>query len=98
MKKLLNAALILTSLIGYLEWGGGNHAFLAKVEYDLLFNNKNPSDLVHPAVLIPLAGQLLLLITLFQNPPRKSLTIAGTICMGLIMLLLLFIGIMGNWK
>ncbi len=98
MTKLLNAWLLLTSLFGYLEWGGGNHGFLFEAEYNLLksgFRN-DPAALLNPAVIIPLAGQLMLLITLFQKSPGRSLTIFGLVCLSLIMLFILFIGITGK--
>ena len=34
--KILNLALILTSLIGYLEWGGGNSMYLFQGELDIV--------------------------------------------------------------
>ena len=95
-RKLLNFYLLLSSLIGYLEWGYGNHAFLFEVEYQLLFGTKGTQDsFTHPFVLVPLLGQLLILITLFQNKPSKPLTLGGMVCIGLIMVFIFAIGIMG---
>lgn len=95
MKKILNGCLLISSLFGYLEWAD-KHAFLGMVEYDLLFDSKNRTgSLTHPFVLVPLIGQLLLLITLFQKTPNKAITITGLICLSLIMLMLFLIGIMG---
>lgn len=95
MKRLLNICLLLTSLIGYLQWGKDQHAFLFQVEYDLIFGSKHSlQSFIHPFILIPLCGQLVLFYTIFQKTPNKALSLIGLICLSLIMLLILLIGIM----
>ena len=95
MKKFLNICLLLSSLIGYLEWGKGNHAFIFQTEYDLIFGASHGSaTYMHPFVLLPLIGQLLLLVTVFQKIPSKVLTITGLICLSLLMLFIFFIGLL----
>lgn len=93
MKKVLNGCLLAASLIGYLEWGKGNFAFLFQVEYELLFGAKNSQNFLHPFVLVPLLGQLLLFITLFQKVPRRVLTYIALASLSLLMLFICFIGI-----
>lgn len=98
--KVLNLLLIVTSLFAYLEWGGGNSAFLFQAEYEV-FNKllTSPSDVVHPFSLVPMLGQVLLLITLFQKSPWKSLTFAGMGCIGVLLVFIFFIGIVApNFK
>lgn len=93
MKRLLNILLLITSLFGYLEWGKNNHAFLYQVEYDLVFNRTGNTDsFTHPFVLIPMLGQLMLLISLFQKQPNKILTITGMCFIGVLLLFLFIIG------
>ncbi|MCB9186410.1 MAG: hypothetical protein H6601_06650 [Flavobacteriales bacterium] len=98
--KLLNLVLILTSLIGYLEWGGGNSTFLVQGEWDVLAKLFiNPTSAAHPFTLLPLVGQLLLVITLFQKKPSAWLTYLGMGGIGLLLLLMFVIGLMGlNFK
>jgi len=98
--KILNVLLVLTSLGGYLEWGGGNHAFLFETEYDVLTRIFTaPQTVLHPFTIIPLIGQILLLITLFQKQPKKILTYSGIACIGILLGLMFFIGISGmNFK
>ncbi len=94
--KLLIFLLIVTSLFGYLEWRGNNKAFLFEAEYDifrLLFSD--PESIVHPFVLLPIFGQILLLITLFQKKTGKVLTYIGIACLGLLLGFMFFIGILG---
>ena len=99
VKKLLNICLLITSLLGYMEWGGGNHAFLFQAEYDIVTGAKTLQQVLHPFIVIPVFGQLMLLITVFQKQPNKAMTIIGLGSLSLIMLFLFFIGILGfNYK
>jgi hypothetical protein len=94
-RKLLNICLLLSSLVGYLEWGKDNSAFLGEMEYHLLSEIDGLTDgLTHPFVIIPLLGQLLLIITLFQKTPSKAFTLTGLICLSLIMVFIFIIGLM----
>jgi hypothetical protein len=93
VKKSLNLCLLLSSLIGYLEWGTDQRCFLFQVECTVFFQ-KSADSLSHPFILLPLIGQILLLVTLFQKTPSRTLTLAGLACLSLIMLFLLVIGIM----
>lgn len=57
-----------------------------------------PSDpfmLLHPAILIPLVGVLMLLTTLFRKGPSKWLTLLGLTCLGMLVVFLLFIALVG---
>ncbi len=92
--KILNLLLIITSLFGYLEWGGNNSSFLSQSEYDVLTKIfTEPKTVVHPFTIIPLVGQILLLITLFQKNPSKILTYICIACLGLLLGFMFFIGI-----
>ncbi|WP_222166554.1 hypothetical protein [Edaphocola aurantiacus] len=91
--KTLNILLVLTSIIGYLEWGKDASVFFFQAELQIL--NKlftDPQSVLHPLILLPLAGQLLLLFTLFQKKVSPYLTYFG---MAAIALLILFMGIVG---
>ena len=93
--KVFNILMLLTSLFGYMEWGGGNKAFLYESQLELFKGlASDPGSLLHPLVLLPLAGQLLLLCTLFQPNPGKWLTYSGMICLSLLLGIILFIGIL----
>jgi hypothetical protein len=94
MKKLINIFLLLTFQIGYLHWGKDNSSFIFTSEAALLSKiNTTPQALLHPFILIPLCGQLILLYTLFQKEPGRILTYTGLSCLSILMLFLFFIGI-----
>jgi peptidoglycan/LPS O-acetylase OafA/YrhL len=52
----------------------------------------DPLSVLHPFTVLPLLGQVLLLITLFQKKPGKILTYIGIGCIGILMVLMFFIG------
>lgn len=92
--KILNAFVLVSSLFGYLEWGKNNHSFLYEGELEVLSKLfMDPLAAAHPFTLIPLLGQILLLITLFQPSPNKYLTYGGIACLALLLGLMTFIGI-----
>ena len=98
--KLLNLLLILTSLFGYLEWGGGNHRFLFQAEGELLSKLfSDPASVLHPLTMLPFVGQLLLLITLLQKKPSKILTYTGLAGLAILLVFMLFVGVISlNFK
>lgn len=94
MKKILNSLLLLASLFGYLEWPPDNHGFIFQLEATIFQIAKtNTGSVAHPLIILPFIGQVLLLISLFQTPPNRWLTLAGLCCTGLLMILLFSIGL-----
>lgn len=98
--KIFNALLILTSLIGYLEWGTNNHSFLFQAESEVFSKLiSDPTSVVHPFILLPFFGQIILFITLFQKSPNKIMTWLGMCGLGLLLGFMFIIGIIGaNFK
>ncbi len=99
-RKILNGLLILTSLIGYLEWGTDQRMFLFQGEWEVLGKLiSDPVSAAHPFTLLPLIGQILLLITLFQKVPGKWLTFIGLGCLSLLLVFMFLIGLLSlNFK
>ena len=92
--KFLNLGLILTSFVGYLEWGTDMRMFLIEGEIEVITKAfTNFKEIIHPLILLPLVGQLLLVLTLFQKKPNKTLTYIGMICLAILLVFLFFIGI-----
>lgn len=98
--KTLNGLLVITSFFGYLEWGQNNAMFLYEAEMEILIKLfTNPLSALHPFTVLPLVGQLLLIISLFQRQPNKWLTWLGTGGIGILFLLMFIIGLISfNWK
>ncbi|MBX2946061.1 MAG: hypothetical protein KF725_09520 [Cyclobacteriaceae bacterium] len=94
--KILNGLLILTSLFGYLEWGKDNSVFLFQAEVEVISKLfSDPVSAAHPFTILPLVGQALLLITLFQKRPGKVLTYTGMAGIGVLLIFMFVIGIIG---
>lgn len=91
--KLLNVALLLTSLFGYLEWGKGNEMFLFQIEWELITKLfTDPMSVLHPFTILPMLGQFLLAWTLIQDKVSKRLTFLGMSCIGILLLFMFVIG------
>lgn len=99
-RKILNGLAILTSLFGYLEWGGSNSAFLFQGELGVIDKLvSDPVSAAHPFTLLPMFGQVLLLVTLFQREPSRLLTYIGLACLGLLLIFMFLIGLFSfNFK
>jgi hypothetical protein len=92
--KVLNLSVVLASLVGYLEWGGGHSVFLFQAEADLFAKALgDPAAVMHPFTVLPVLGQLLLVFTLFQKTPGKAVTYAGIGGVGLLLVLMFVIGV-----
>jgi hypothetical protein len=93
--KLLNLALILTSLIAYLEWGGNHHMFLFEAAFEIVKKmTTDPISALHPLTVLPFVGQILLIINLFRKSPLETLTYIAIACISLLVLVIFLIGIL----
>ena len=95
--KILNALLLFSSLFGFLEWGHDKKMFLFQIEAEVF--SKMPHDplaILHPFILLPLIGQILLIITLIKKNPSKLLTYIGIGGIGILMALVLLVGCLGK--
>ena len=92
-KRIFILLLILSSLLGYLEWGGGNRAFLHEMERDVILKLiSSPKTAIHLLTILPLFGQYLLIAALIRKTNSIKLIYWGV---GLISSLLLFIFFIG---
>ncbi|MCH2199640.1 MAG: hypothetical protein MK081_12745 [Flavobacteriales bacterium] len=97
MKIALNLLLVLSSFIGYLEWGDGNSQLLIQMEGEILRElTSDPASILHPLIILPMIGQGVLLFTLRQTQPNKWLTLLGIVCIGALMVIILIAGIAGQ--
>lgn len=98
MKKhqIIALLLLLSSGIGYMEWGGGKmKQLIFQVETEVLSKMlDDPMSVLHPFTILPLIGQILLLMSIFIFD--KKLIISGICCIGILFVLLFIIGILGT--
>jgi hypothetical protein len=97
MNRWLPFLILLAFLVCYLEWSGGNSGFIFKMEYDLFSKDFKPANFFHPMILLPLAGQLCLLFSLFYQ--NRKLIIAAIILLSVLVLMIFLVGILSlNFK
>ncbi|MCU0390795.1 MAG: hypothetical protein MUE81_06720, partial [Thermoflexibacter sp.] len=59
----------------------------------------DPSSIIHPFIVLPLLGQILLIVTLFQKKANKILIYVGIFGLGLLLGFMFIIGIISlNYK
>jgi hypothetical protein len=93
--KVLNSLLVITSLLGYLEWGGNSHSFLFQAEGEVLLKLfTDPISTLHPLIILPLTGQIILVLTLFQKTPNKILAYISIGSLGILLSFMFVIGLM----
>lgn len=100
VKKIVIFGLLISSLFVYLEWGGGYHTFIIQGEWEMFSKVKaDPMSALHPFVILPLAGQIMLLYSLFQKDPSKRLTLIALGCLSVLILFITFVGVLSrNYK
>ena len=93
--RVLNFLLLATSLCAYLEWGDKQHLFLFQAEL-ILFSKlmHDPLAVLHPMIVLPFIGQVLLLITLFQKKPNWLYTILSLIFLGVLNVFIFVVGLL----
>jgi CHASE2 domain-containing sensor protein len=82
-----------------MEWGTDSKSMVLTAEAAILHKLfTNPGEVIHPFVLVPLVGQIFLIVSLFMKNPKR-LVLLGIACISLLYLMLLFISIISlNWK
>ncbi len=93
--RIYSLLLFLTFFGFYFEWADRS-AFLFQMQYELIFKDDKTS-LLHPLIIGPAIGQLLLLFSLWK--PDRRLVLCGLLLLGLLALMVFITGIFsGNWK
>jgi len=89
MNRIYSIAFLLGFFMCHFVWG--NHSeFLLKMQYEVLFDSKDTS-LMHPLIIAPAIGELVLLISLFK--PNKNLILTGMVLLGCLVVFVLLAGI-----
>jgi hypothetical protein len=96
MQRRLLLLLLLSFLFCYFEWGERS-AFLFQIEWVVMRSpDQVASNFSHPAVLVTLLGQVLMLVCLFLRRPPRALVLTAIALMGLLVLLILLAGVLGQ--
>lgn len=91
----LSISIFLCSLLPYLEWGGNNQAHIYELELDVIRKLiSSPTEALHPFTILPLIGQLFILISIFINKRKLILLKTGVVLILLLIAFIFSIGIM----
>lgn len=94
--KILCLLAFAFSLIGYLQWGNSNTAFIFQAEYEIFSKLPDGDEAFkHPFILLPLIGQILLIVSIFLKKPRGFLIITALCLIGILFGMLLIVGFFG---
>lgn len=94
-KKII-LGLFVSSFFGYLEWGNQSQ-FIAEIEFNLLIKiTQTVEALIHPFILLPLLGQIVLLVSFLLPKPKIWFVIIASSGIALLFLMLLLIGILNS--
>ena len=98
--RILTVCLIIFSLLGYLEWGEGSHQFIYQIEGEVLGKIfTDITSVLHPFVILPLIGQMLLLYTVIRPKSKSWILYTGIGGIALLYSFMLFVGFLtGNPK
>lgn len=70
--KILSALLLVSTFPVYMEWGTDQSTFLIEAEWILVKKiTTNPAEVLHPLTVLPLMGQIWLLILIFKKSYRN---------------------------
>lgn len=96
----LKILLLISTFIGYLEWGTDKSSFIIQSEWEVLKKiPEDPLSALHPFILLPIAGQLLLVFDILKKNQGKKLSVVAIAFMSLLYLMILFIGLLDmNFK
>lgn len=94
MQRIINVCLFVSFLFCYLEWGAGNSDFIFQMEYEVFSKSLQGTNVIHPLIILPFLGQLLLIFTIFQKTPNKKLTLISIGLLGTLVLMILLVGIL----
>lgn len=97
MKKVLLLLLLISSMFGYLEWGNGRYGFIWQEESTILRKAiTDPAAFLHPFILLPMLGQLLLVIAFFRYRAERWMVFSGIAALSVLYILLLVIGLISS--
>lgn len=93
--RFITSLLFIFSFLGYLEWGQDQSNFIYQAEWDIMIKAFNrPLSVLHPFILLPFTGQVLLFISVVMSRPHRKWLIAGIVLISILYVIILLIGLM----
>jgi hypothetical protein len=93
--KLLTFLILLSSLLVYLEWSKTERMFLFEIEATILWKFFTDfSSVLHPFIILPFVGQMLLIFSLFQKRLSKWVIYLGISMLSVLIVFIFLIGLL----
>lgn len=93
--KLLTFLILLSSLLVYLEWSKTERMFLFEIEASILWKLFTDfSSVLHPFIILPFVGQMLLIFSLFQMRLSKWVIYLGISMLSVLIVFIFLIGLL----
>lgn len=93
--KLLTFLILLSSLLVYLEWSKTERMFLFEIEASVLWKLFTDfSSVLHPFIILPFVGQMLLIFSLFQKRLSKWVIYLGISMLSVLIVFIFLIGLL----
>jgi hypothetical protein len=93
-RRIFALLTLVSTLFGFMEWGGGNSTFVFSAEREVLRKIfENPISVFHPLIILPFVGQMILVISVIIPGINRWISISGIICAGLLFIMILLTGL-----
>lgn len=97
MLRIISALLLITFLICYLKWGQDQGGLIIVLEYKLIFEQaKSAESLIHPLVIIPFLGQIILIWNVIRKRPDRRIALGGMISLGILVLMITLVAFLSR--
>jgi hypothetical protein len=95
--RLFAILCLFSTFIIYFEWGTDQQEFLIEMEGEVLLKSlEQPKSVLHPLIIFPLIGQLLLVYIAIYPQARRILPILALSLFGILVFFVLLAGVSGG--
>ncbi len=95
--RLFALLCLFSTFIIYFEWGTDQQEFLIEMEGEVLLKSfEQPKSVLHPLIIFPLIGQLLLVYIAIYPQARRILPILALSLFGILVFFVLLAGVSGG--
>jgi hypothetical protein len=91
-QRILPIAIFLAFLFCYLEWAGGNSGFIFQLEYDAFSRGMDKSSFMHPLIILPLVGQIMLFISIILL--KRKAILVGILLLSVLVVVIFLVGLL----
>jgi len=91
-QRLLPILIFISFFFCYLEWAGGNSGFIVQLEYDAFSRGMDKSSFIHPLIILPLVGQIMLFISIILL--KRKAILVGIVLLSVLVVVIFLVGLL----